>query len=75
MRKQSFSKYYNKFVRLYEQYVFNQKWEYCCDLVAMMKKEFGSDYLRSEIFIDNEPYIITSVMNNGNFMKSKFLNK
>jgi len=39
---------YNKFVRLYEQYVFNQKWEYCCDLVAMMKKEFGSDYLRSE---------------------------
>ena len=30
---------YNKFVRLYEQYVINQKWEYCCDLVAMMKKK------------------------------------
>ncbi len=62
---------YNKFVRLYEQYVFNQKWEYCCDLVAMMKKEFGSNYLRSEIFIDDEPYIITSVMNNGNFYQIK----
>ena len=63
---------YNKFVRLYEQYVFNQKWEYCCDLVAMMKKEFGSDYLRSEIFIeDNEPYIITTINDKGNFYKIK----
>ena len=37
----------------------------------MMKKEFGSNYVRSEIFIDDEPYIITSVMNNGNFDKIK----
>ena len=62
---------YNKFVRLYQNYVFNQKWEYCCDLVAMMKKEFGSDYLRSEIFIEDEPYIITSVMHNGNYYQIK----
>ena len=55
---------YEKYVYLYKQYVLNQKWEYCCDLVAMMKKEFGSNYVRSEIFIDDEPYIITSVMNN-----------
>ena len=62
---------YEKYVKLYKNYVKNQKWEYCCDLVAMMKKEFGSDYLRSEIFIEDEPYIITSVMNNGNFYKIK----
>ena len=62
---------YNKFVRLYEQYVINQKWEYCCDLVAMMKKEFGSDYLSSEIFIEDEPYIITAIKNNGNFYEIK----
>ena len=62
---------YEKYVKLYKNYVKNQKWEYCCDLVAMMKKEFGSDYLRSEIFIEDEPYIITSVMNNGNFYEIK----
>ena len=62
---------YNKFVILYQNYVFNQKWEYCCDLVAMMKKEFGSNYLRSEIFIEDEPYIITSVMHNGNYYQIK----
>ena len=57
---------YNKFVRLYENYVRNQKWEYCCDLVAMMKKEFGKNHLGSEIFIEyDEPYIISSIEDNG----------
>ena len=37
----------------------------------MMKKEFGEDYLRSEIFIEDEPYIITSVMHNGNYYQIK----
>jgi hypothetical protein len=62
---------YNKFVRLYEQYVLNQKWEYCNDLVAMMKKEFGSDYLKSDIFLEDEPYIISSVMHDGNYYEIK----
>ena len=57
---------YNKFVRLYEQYVFNQKYKYCCDMIAMMKKEFGSNYLKSDIFIEDEPYIISTIENNGN---------
>ena len=53
---------YEKYVTLYEKYIKNQKWEYCCDLIAMMKKEFGKDHLYSEIFIeDNEPYIITTI--------------
>jgi len=62
---------YNKFVRLYEQYVLNQKWEYCCDLVVMMKKEFGSDYLKSDIFLEDEPYIISTIKNNGNYYQIK----
>ena len=63
---------YNKFVRLYEQYVINQKWEYCCDLVAMMKKEFGKEHIYFKIFIeDDEPYIISTIENNGNFYKIK----
>ena len=62
---------YNKFVRLYEKYVINQKWEYCNDLKAMMKKKFGSDYLKSDIFIEDEPYIITTIMNNGNYYEIK----
>ena len=63
---------YNKFVRLYKQYVMNQKWEYCCDLVAMMKKEFGKDHLYSEIFIeDDEPYIISTIKNFGNLYDIK----
>ena len=63
---------YNKFVRLYEQYVFNQKWEYCCDLVAMMKKEFGKNHLCSQIFIgDDESYIVSTIENNGNIYKIK----
>ena len=57
---------YEKYVKLYKQYVMNQKWEHCCDLVAMMKKEFGKDYLSSEIFIDvDEPYIIATIQYNG----------
>ena len=28
---------YEKYVKLYKNYVKNKKWEYCCDLVAMMK--------------------------------------
>ena len=62
---------YNKFVRLYEQYVFNKKWKYCCDLVSIMKNKFGSDYLKSDIFIEDEPYIITTIMNNGNYYEIK----
>ena len=63
---------YEKYVKLYQNYVKNQKWEYCCDLVAMMKKEFGKDHLYSEIFIeDDEPYIISTIENNGNIYKIK----
>ena len=54
---------YNKYVNLYQKYVNNQKWEYCCDLVAKMKKEFGMDHLYSKIFIeDDEPYIISTLL-------------
>jgi len=57
---------YNKFVKLYKNYIKNQKWEYCCDLVAMMKKEFGKEHLYSEIFIeDDEPYIISTIQHDG----------
>jgi len=57
---------YEKYVKLYKNYVKNQKWEYCCDLVAMMKKEFGKDHLYSEIFIeDDEPYIISTIQYDG----------
>jgi hypothetical protein len=57
---------YEKYVKLYKNYVKNQKWEYCCDLVAMMKKEFGKDHLYSEIFIeDDEPYIISTIQHDG----------
>ena len=63
---------YNKYVKLYKQYVMNQKWEYCCDLVAMMKKEFGKNHLCSQIFIeDDETYIVSTIENNGNIYKIK----
>ena len=62
---------YNKFVRLYENYVRNQKWEYCCNLIAMMKKEFKKDYICSEIFIEDEPYIITTVIYDGKYYDIK----
>ena len=62
---------YEQYVRLYQNYVQNQKWEYCCNLIAMMKKEFGSDYLSSDIFIEDETYIISSVMHNGNYYEIK----
>ena len=63
---------YEKFVTLYQNYIKNQKWEYCCEMIAMMKKEFGKDHLYSEIFIeDNEPYIITTINDKGNFYKIK----
>ena len=63
---------YNKFVRLYKQYVINQKWEYCCDLVAMMKKEFGKDHLNYMVFLeDDEPYIISTIENNGSHYNIK----
>ena len=62
---------YNKFVILYQNYVFNQKYKCCCDMIAMMKKEFGSDYLCSDIFIEDEPYIITAVRYEGNFYEIK----
>ena len=62
---------YNKFVRLYEQYVINQKWNYCCDLKAMMKKKFGSDYLKSDLYLEDEPYIISTIKNNGNYYEIK----
>ena len=57
---------YEKYVRLYQGYIKNQKWEYCCDLVAKMKKEFGRDHSYSEIFIeDDESYIISTINNNN----------
>ncbi len=38
----------------------------------MVKKEFGKDHLYSEIFIeDDEPCIISTMKNNGNFVISK----
>ena len=51
-RKASRKKIYifEKYANLYKQYVKNQKWEYCCDLVAMMKKEFGKDHLNYMVF-------------------------
>jgi hypothetical protein len=57
---------YNKYVKLYQKYVNIQSWEYCYDLVAMMKKEFGKDHLNSQIFIeDDEPYIISTIQHDG----------
>ncbi len=57
---------YEKYVKLYYNYIQNQKWEYCCDLVAKMKKEFGRDHLYSEIFIeDDEPYILSTINYNN----------
>jgi hypothetical protein len=45
----------------------------------MMKKEFGKDFLYSEIFIqDDEPYIISTIQYDGdlyNIKISKKLNK
>jgi hypothetical protein len=57
---------YEKYVNLYKQYVRNKKWEYCYDLVAMMQKEFGKDYLYSEMFSgDDGPYIISTIQHDG----------
>ena len=64
----------NKYVKLYQKYVNNQKWEYCYGLVAMMKKEFGKDYLSSQIFIeDDEIYIISTIQYNGSNYNIKVL--
>ena len=61
---------YNKYVILYQKYV---KWEYCCDLVAKIKKEFGKEHLYSEIFIEyGEPYIISTINYNGSVYNFKF---
>jgi hypothetical protein len=50
----------------------NQKWEYCCDLVAMMKKELGKDPLYSEICIeDDELFFKSTIKNNGNLYHIK----
>ena len=39
----------------------------------MMKKEFGKEHLHSEIYIeDDEPYIISTIENNGNIYKINF---
>jgi hypothetical protein len=63
---------YEKYVNLYKQYVRNKKWEYCCDLVAMMEKEFGKDYLYSEMFSgDDGPYIISTIQHDGNIYDIK----
>ena len=57
---------YEKYVNLYKNYVRNKKWEYCYDLVAMMQKEFGKDYLYSEMFSgDDGPYIISTIQHDG----------
>ena len=38
----------------------------------MMEKEFGKDYLNSMIFMeDDEPYIISTIANNGNLYNIK----
>ena len=63
---------YEKYVKLYRNYIKNKKWEYCCDLVAFMKKEFGKDHLYSKIFIeDDEPYIVSTIEKNGNIDQIK----
>ena len=63
---------YEKYVKLYKNYVRNKKWEYCCGLVAMMEKEFGKDYLYSEMFSgDDGPYIISTVQYDGSEYKIK----
>ena len=62
---------YEQYVRLYQNYVFNQKWNYCCDLKAMMKKEFGSDYLSTDIYLEDEPYIISTIKHNGKYYEIK----
>ena len=50
----------------------NKKWEYCCDMVAMMEKEFGKAYSYSEMFSgDDGPYIISTIEYNGNLYKIK----
>ena len=42
------------------------KREYCCELVAMMKKEFGKDHLNYMVFLeDDEPYIISTIRHEG----------
>jgi len=57
---------YEKYVNLYKKYVRNEKWEYCCDQVAMMKKEFGKDHLNYMVFLeDDEPYIISTILHEG----------
>ncbi len=37
----------------------------------MMKKEFGSDYLKSDIFLEDEPYIISTIQHDGNIYDIK----
>ena len=57
---------YEKHVNLYKKYENNQKWEYCCGLVEMMKKEFGKDHLNYLVFLeDDEPYIISTIRHEG----------
>jgi hypothetical protein len=63
---------YEKYVKLYQAYIKNQKWEYCCNIVAKMKKEFGRDHLYSAIFIeDDEPYVISTINYNNEIYKIK----
>ena len=38
---------------------------------TMMKKEFGSDYLSSDIYLEDEPYIISTIKNNCNYYQIK----
>ena len=72
-RKANIKRYiYEKYVKLYKNYVRNKKWEYCCSLIAMMQKEFGKDYLYSEMFSgDDGPYIISTVQYDGSEYKIK----
>ena len=65
---------YNKYVNLYQKYEKIQSWEYCYELVAMMKKEFEKDHLSSQMFIqDDEPYIISTIQYNGSNYNIKVL--
>ena len=63
-------------MKIYQNYVKPQKWEYCCNLVAMIKKKFGEDHLYSEIIIgDDKPYTTSTVKNNGNLCNIKVSKK
>ena len=63
---------FEKYVKLYKKYVSHKNLEYCFNLVEMIKKEFDKDDICLEINTEgDEPYIIATIENNGNFYKIK----